>query len=288
MNDTIAIQTHDLQKNFGEVRALNNVNLTIPKGQIFGLLGSNGAGKTTIIRLLTGAIKATGGSLSVLDQDPTTDKYAVRQLIGYMPQEFSLYEDLSPRENIRFFGRAHKVENLSNRIDEVIEFVGLADRAKDQVFKFSGGMKQRVSLACALVHQPKILMLDEPTSGVDPNLREAFWEHFRHLADQGTTILVSTHQMDEAMYCDQLGILHRGDLLAQNTPHKLLWEQHAKITIIHNGQTQEHAITNYPDQLPKILHDLGLDTAVSRIEVQEETLENVVLRLIKDKQEVVK
>lgn len=286
MNNPTAIQITQLQKHFGSVHALNKVDLTITQGQIFGLLGSNGAGKTTLIRLMVGATKPTSGSLSVLGQDPTTEKYHVRRNIGYMPQSSSLYEDLSPIENIRFFGRAHKVTNLAQRIDEVIEFVGLTDRAKDQVYKFSGGMKQRVSLACALVHQPKILLLDEPTSGVDPNLREAFWQHFRKLADQGTTILVSTHQMNEAMYCDQLGVLHRGDLLAQDTPRQLLWEQHANVKITQNGQVEEHNINNYPDQLPGILHKHALDPAITRIEVHEETLENVILRMIKDRQEV--
>lgn len=285
MNNSTAIKTQKLQKHFGEVHALNNVDLTITQGQIFGLLGSNGAGKTTLIRLMVGATKPTAGQLSVLGQDPTTQKYAVRRHIGYMPQAPALYEDLSPLENIRFFGRAHKVENISQRIEEIIEFVGLTERAKDQVYKFSGGMKQRVSLACALVHQPKILLLDEPTSGIDPNLREAFWEHFRELADQGVTILISTHQMDEAMYCDQLGILHRGDLLAQDTPRNLLWEQHAKVKITQGGKTNEHNITNYPNQLPGILQKHGLDPSITRIEVKEETLENVILRLIKNHQE---
>ena len=282
MKKTISIQTRELDKNFGQVEALKSVNLKIESGQIFGLLGSNGAGKTTLIRLLIGATKPSSGRLSVLGFDPVKQKRAIRKLIGYMPQTPALYEDLSPIENIRFFGKAHRIENISQRTDEIIEFVGLSERAGDPVYKFSGGMKQRVSLACALVHQPKMLLLDEPTSGIDPKLRESFWEHFRELSSNGVTIIVSTHQMNEAMYCDRLAILHKGVLLADDTPHQLLWNNQARIRIWRGERVDEKEIINYPDQLPKELHSYGLDPTINRIEIEEDTLETIVLGMIND------
>ena len=284
MNQTTAIHIQKLDKNFGEVKALKGVSLKIENGQIFGLLGANGAGKTTLIRLLIGSTKPSSGRLSVLGFDPTKQKRAIRKLIGYMPQSPALYEDLSPGENIHFFGHAHQIENLSQRVDEVIRFVGLSERAHDPVYKFSGGMKQRVSLACALVHQPKMLLLDEPTSGIDPKLRETFWEHFRELTSKGVTIIVSTHQMNEAMYCDRLAILQQGALLADDTPHQLLWNNQSRIKIWRGEQVTERDVINYPEQLPRELQSYGLDSTISRIEIEEDTLETVVLRMINEQE----
>jgi len=260
------------------------VSLKIETGQIFGLLGANGAGKTTLIRLLIGSTKPSSGHLTISGFDPTKGKRAIRKLIGYMPQSPALYEDLTPRENIHFFCQAHRIENISQRVDDVIAFVGLSERAHDPVYKFSGGMKQRVSLACALVHQPKMLLLDEPTSGIDPKLREAFWEHFRELTSKGVTIIVSTHQMNEAMYCDRLAILHQGVLLANDTPRQLLWNNRSRIKIWRGEQVTEKDLINYPEQLPGELQSYGLDSSVSRIEIEEDTLETVVLRMINEQE----
>ena len=284
MENNSAIYTKDLDKNFGSIQALKGVTLQVETGVIYGLLGPNGAGKTTFIRLLTGATKPASGSLSVLGLSPQKDKRLLRSKIGYMPQSPALYDDLSPRENIRFFGRAHPIKNLARRVDEVIEFVGLSDRARDPVYKFSGGMKQRVSLACALVHQPEILLLDEPTTGIDPKLRETFWKHFRELATSGVTLLVSTHQMDEALYCDKLAILHVGDLLADDSPRQLLWGNQARLKIWRGEQLEEHTVSDYPQQLPKELQRYGLDKTIGRIEIEEDTLETVVLRMINDRE----
>lgn len=284
MDTTESITAQNLKKQFGKIKALKNINLTIASGQIYGLLGPNGAGKTTLIRLLIGATKPTSGKLSVLGYDPVKQKKLVRSQIGYMPQTPALYEDLTARENISFFGYPHLNKNFSNRIEEVISFVELNKRANDQVYKFSGGMKQRVSLACALVHQPKILFLDEPTTGIDPQLRETFWQHFRDLASQGVTILVSTHQMSEAMYCDRLAILHEGTLLADEPPHQLLWNKKARIKILRDNQSQEELVNNYPQSLPILLQQFGLDTIITRIEIEEETLETVILSMMEDQE----
>jgi len=275
-----SIYTQNLYKNFGKVQALKSVNLKVKRGQIYGLLGPNGAGKTTLIRLLIGSTPPSSGHSSVLGFDPIKQKRPLRRLIGYMPQSVALYDDLSARDNLVFFARAHQPQDLSQRVNEVIDFVKLRDRADDPVYTLSGGMKQRVSLACALVHQPQILFLDEPTSGIDPKLRVTFWEHFRELANRGVTLLISTHQMDEAMYCDRLAILHEGILLADDTPNQLLWNSHAKINIWHGEDVDTHQITNYPQQLPKIMREYGLDPSINRIEIEEETLETIVLRMI--------
>ena len=280
MNESASIVVQNLDKFFGKQKALKNVNLSIVKGQIYGLLGPNGAGKTTLIRCLIGATKPTKGNLMVLGFSPTSQKTQVRGLIGYMPQTPALYEDLTAFENIRFFSYPNRKENFTKRINDVIEFVGLTKRAHDQVYKFSGGMKQRVSLACALVHHPQILLLDEPTTGIDPKLRETFWQHFRDLTQQGTTILVSTHQMSEAMYCDRLAILHEGVLLADEPPRQLLWKKQAKVRVRKNNMVGEKVVSHYPEQLPKLLQKFGLDPTIDRIEIEEETLEQVVLEMI--------
>lgn len=280
MANPASIKIKDLYKDFGDVQALKDISLDIGGGQIYGLLGPNGAGKTTLIRLLIGATKPSKGEISVLGLDPIKQKDALRQKIGYMPQTPALYEDLSARDNIRFFGRAHQGGDLSQRVDQVLDFVGLQRRADDPIYQFSGGMKQRISLACALVHQPQMLFLDEPTSGIDPQLRAAFWQHFRELSNDEVTIIVSTHQMDEALYCDNLAILHRGALLADNAPRKLLWQNRAKIKIWRGSKVSERMVVNYPEALPQMLQRDGLDPGIRRIEIEEESLETVILRMI--------
>jgi ABC-2 type transport system ATP-binding protein len=281
VNDVPSINVQKVSKNFGAVEALKDVSLSVERGQIYGLLGPNGAGKTTLIRLLIGSTTPTSGQSSVLGFDPTQQKRILRQQIGYMPQSPALYDDLSVWENIAFFGRAHRLDDFSNRIEEVINFVQLEERAHDPVYTLSGGMKQRVSLTCALVHEPKMLFLDEPTSGIDPELRMAFWEHFRQLASGGVTLLISTHQMDEALYCDRLAILHRGRLLADDAPHQLLWNNRARISIKRDDLIEQHEVINYPSRLPVLLREFGLDPSIDRIEIEEDTLEEIVLGMIR-------
>jgi len=282
MTEQPAIRVRKLKKAYGPVEALKGTDLDIPRGSIFGLLGPNGAGKTTLIRLLIGSSRRDAGEISVLGLDPAREKWDLRRMIGYMPQEPALYDDLSARENMTFFGRAHRGRDLARQVDETLEFVGLRGRARDPLFKLSGGMKQRVSLACALVHQPQVLFLDEPTTGIDPELRASFWHHFRELADDGRTILVSTHQMDEVMNCDRLAILQEGELLAVDAPRNLLRNGEATIKIERGGQTETIAAHDYPRRLPEVLHAYGLDPAIERIEIEEATLEQVVLSIIAD------
>ncbi len=214
MIDNPVVETVEVSKHFGAIHAVDGVNLAILRGEIYGLLGPNGSGKTTLIRLIIGLLRPTSGSVQLLGKS-MPDKGVLNQ-VGYMTQASALYEELTVRENITFFAE------MSGRfdrswIDEVIELVDLGKRADSAVRTLSGGMRQRASLACALAHRPQLLLLDEPTVGVDPQLRATFWSYFRRLADSGVTLIISSHVMDEAERCDRLGFLRQGKLLAEGS-----------------------------------------------------------------------
>ncbi|HUS15484.1 MAG TPA: ABC transporter ATP-binding protein [Chloroflexia bacterium] len=213
------IVVEDLVKQFGPLRALDGLALSVPRGMIYGLLGPNGSGKTTLIRTLVGLVRPDRGTVRVLGRSVPADAAAVRGQIGYMTQVPALYSDLSVTENVDFFARVFDLPagERATRVREVLDLVELLDRAGTPIANLSGGMRQRVSLACALVHRPRLLLLDEPTVGVDPQLRHAFWTYFRRLAADGVTILVSSHVMDEAERCDRLGLMRAGRLLAEGT-----------------------------------------------------------------------
>ncbi len=215
-----AVEAHDVRKCFGEVTALDGLSLSIATGEIYGLLGPNGSGKTTFIRALASLIRPDDGDIRVFGATP---RAAVASgAVGYMTQAAALYAELSVEENLRFFAALEGMSDVGARIDEALRRVDLADRAKSIVNTLSGGMKTRVSLAATLLHRPRLLLLDEPTVGVDPALRREFWQHFRSLADAGTTILVSSHVMDEASRCDRLGLIRSGRLLAEGTVPELI------------------------------------------------------------------
>jgi ABC-2 type transport system ATP-binding protein len=210
--------TRSLEKSFGTVRAVDSVDLCIDAGEIYGLLGPNGSGKTTLIRLLVGLLRPDEGTVEVLGRAMPAKEILAQA--GYMTQVSALYADLTVRENLAFFAEMCGGATRA-RIDEVLALVELGDRAGSLVRTLSGGMRQRASLACALVHRPRLLLLDEPTVGVDPQLRAAFWTYFRRLAQDGTTLIVSSHVMDEAERCDRLGFLRRGRLLAEGSADEL-------------------------------------------------------------------
>ncbi len=212
------VQARDLHKHFGSIRAVDGLSLSVRAGEIYGLLGPNGSGKTTLIRLLIGLLRPTSGSASVLGC-PMPDKSTLAR-VGYMTQASALYDDLSVRENVEFFAQMCGGASRE-RVNEAVALVDLQGRASSLVRTLSGGMKQRASLACALVHQPPLLLLDEPTVGVDPQLRASFWSYFRRLADEGATLLVSSHVMDEAERCDRLGFMREGKLLAEGSTGEL-------------------------------------------------------------------
>jgi len=220
LEDTPVLLT-DVVKTFGQIHALDHVSFSVISGETFGLIGPNGCGKTTLIRLLLGLGKPTSGMVRVLGH--TMPDRQVAEQIGYMTQASALYSDLSIRENLTFFGTLYGLHGnlLRQRIDEVLTLVELTERSKATVTTLSGGMRQRVSLACALIHRPSLLFLDEPTVGIDPELRIAFWNYFRDLNTQGVTIIVSTHHLDEAARCHRLALLRFGKLLAVDTPDAL-------------------------------------------------------------------
>jgi ABC-2 type transport system ATP-binding protein len=220
-NEPVVVIDH-LVKQFGKLRAVDNLNMTIHAGETFGLIGPNGSGKTTLIRMLVGLVKPSGGSIQIMQERVPSGKIA--PFIGYMTQLSALYNDLTARENMRFFCNIYGLrgKEQKQRIDEMLERVDLADRIDSVVSTFSGGMKQRLSLACSLVHRPHLALLDEPTVGVDPELRRAFWDYFAQLNKEGVTIIVSTHHLDEAARCTRLGLMRLGVMLAQDSPKELL------------------------------------------------------------------
>jgi ABC-2 type transport system ATP-binding protein len=220
MNNT-AIEIKDLVFTYGQLKVIDGITLSIPKGISFGLLGSNGAGKTTLIRLMVGLLKPRTGSITCLGKPPTP---ANARNIGYMPQLPSLYTELTVSQNIDFFARIYGLRERkarNQRIDEVIKLVDLWSKKNVSVSQLSGGMKQRVSLACAIVHNPPLLFLDEPTVGLDPELRVYFWEYFRNLTAAGTTLIVSSHTMDDAAHCQKLIFMREGKVIALGTPDEL-------------------------------------------------------------------
>jgi ABC-2 type transport system ATP-binding protein len=216
MSQAFAIDVDSVFKSFGTLRALDGVTLRVREGEIYGLLGPNGAGKTTLMRMIVGLVAQDAGTVTVLGRRmPELD---VLGKVGYMTQQAALYPDLSVEENLQFFAA---ISGATGNVTEALKTVDLEQRRKSVVATLSGGMKQRCSLACALVHQPRLLLLDEPTVGVDPQLRVQFWDHFREMAAAGITILVSSHVMDEAERCQRLGLIRDGKLLAEGTPDEV-------------------------------------------------------------------
>lgn len=219
----MAIETRELTCKFGQFVAVDAVNLLVRQGSVMGLLGPNGAGKTTLIRMLLGLLLPTGGEGTVLGHDLVRDPDRIRQRAGYMSQRFSLYHDLTVVENLRFYGQIYGLTgaNLAERIEELLAWSGLTQMRKTPAAELGGGLRQRLAFACAILHRPALLMLDEPTSGVDPASRRKFWDLIYDLSASGTTVLVTTHYMDEAEHCDELGMMLAGKLIATGSPADL-------------------------------------------------------------------
>ena len=222
----LAVKVRDLERRFGDFIAVNRVSFDVPKGEIFGFLGPNGAGKSTTIRMLCGILAPTGGAGTVAGYDIRTEAERIKTHIGYMSQKFSLYEDLTVEENIDFYSGIYRIpaEKKRARKEWAIEMAGLQEHRHSKTGTLSGGWKQRLSLGCAVLHEPPIIFLDDPTSGVDPMSRRRFWELIYELAGRGVTIFVTTHYMDEAEYCDRIGLVYRGELIALGSPQKLKTE----------------------------------------------------------------
>lgn len=279
-----AVEVAGLVKRYAKTEALSGVDLRVPAGTVFGLVGPNGAGKTTLIKALVGSLRPTGGTVSVLGLDPLRSKARLRRRIGYMPQSPALYDDLSARDNVAFFGSAHHIPDLRKRVAEVLEFTDLAHRARDPVHALSGGMRRRVSLACALVHRPDVLFLDEPTAAVDPRLRSRLWAAFRKLAGEGTTLIISTHLMDEAMLCDRVSVLLGGAVIASDSPGGLLKRGGARLTVRRRDGEERSLIGGRPEDLAGALRPYGLSQDVAAIGVEADSLETVVLTIIEEEE----
>ncbi|NLE28751.1 MAG: ABC transporter ATP-binding protein [Phycisphaerae bacterium] len=218
-----AVVVKDLVRTFGKFTAVNHISFQIKPGEVFGFLGPNGAGKSTTIRMLTGILAPTSGQGIVAGLDIFTQAEIIKTKIGYMSQKFSLYEDLTVEENINFYNGIYQVpvEKRSQRKQWALEMAGLTSHRRSLTRILSTGWKQRLALGCAILHEPPILFLDEPTSGVDPISRREFWDLIYDLSNQGVTVFVTTHYMDEAEYCDRLGLIYRGELIAIDTPEHL-------------------------------------------------------------------
>jgi ABC-2 type transport system ATP-binding protein len=230
-----AIETHELTRRFGTRTAVDRLTLAIAPGEVFGLLGPNGSGKTTTIRMLCGLLEPSAGWALVAGIDVATAPEQIKTRIGYMSQRFGLYEDLTAAENLAFYAGIYGLRGTARttRLDAVIDFIGLRDRLGQLVAELSGGWKQRLALACSLLHEPPVLFLDEPTAGVDPAARRSFWGAIHDLANRGTTVVVTTHYMDEAERCARLAMLSGGRLIAVGSPQEVAQQV--------GGQTLEDA-----------------------------------------------
>jgi ABC-2 type transport system ATP-binding protein len=217
-----AIDVRGLSKSFGDKLVVDGLDLRVERGAIYGFLGPNGSGKTTTIRMLCGLLTADAGEGTCLGLDVRRDSAAIKSQVGYMTQKFTWWEDLTIEENLRFAARMHGLANARGVVDAALERLGLAQRRKQLAGELSGGWKQRLALAACLLHQPKLLLLDEPTAGVDPKARREFWAEIHALAREGLTVLVSTHYMDEAERCHRLAYIAAGKLLAEGTPQQIL------------------------------------------------------------------
>ncbi len=257
----LAIRVEALTKHFGDFVAVDHISFSVDEGEIFGWLGPNGAGKTTTIRMLLGLIKPTSGQMSVLGYDPAKETKTMQAQVGYMSQQFTLYNELTARENIRFYGRVYGLSpaELDKRQDELLQMAGLSGRANILTGRLSGGWKQRPALGCAIVHRPRVLFLDEPTAGVDPISRREFWELIYEMAKQGVTILVTTHYMDEAELCQRVGFISQGRLVAMDSPTRLKQTQM-------RGRVLEIS-SSTPDRVMTVLKSAQQDGALPLDEV---------------------
>ena len=278
----LMLSLRSVHKRFGQIHAVNDLSLKVSAGEVFGLLGPNGAGKTTTVSMTVGLIPPDEGEITINDAGSPSDP-RVRQSIGVAPQTLALYDELTGRENLRFFGRIQGLagKQLKRRVDELLDMTGLADRAGSRAGTYSGGMKRRLNLAVALVHDPDLILLDEPTAGVDPQSRNNLFEAVVQLRDRGKTIIYTTHYMEEAQrLCDRVGIIDRGRLLAMDTVDALI-DTHggmSTIRIERAAAVQTIETDNPADELTRILADQA-DDAILNLRVDRPSLESVFLHL---------
>ena len=301
-----AIEVEHLTRRFGAFTAVDDVCFQVGRGEIFGYLGANGAGKSTTIRMLCGLLEPSSGRAAVAGHDVAADPEGVKASIGYMSQKFSLYLDLSVGDNLRFFGGAYGLSGraLAARAEEVLSLTGLAEHRGDTTGALPGGTRQRLALGCAILHRPQIVFLDEPTAGVDPVARRAFWRLIRELSRAGTTVFVTTHYLDEAEYCARIGLMVDGRLVALDTPAALKREHVPDRLFVVRGPdaAAARALAGQPgiravepfgagyhvrcepgafdlERLSALAHAAG--AALSRVDASEPSLEDVVLAVVK-------
>jgi ABC-2 type transport system ATP-binding protein len=253
MSHDLAIDVRGLTKRFGRKLAVDHVDIAVPKGEVWGFLGPNGSGKTTTIRMLCGLLTIDDGQGTCLGLDIRTQSEAIKRQVGYMTQRFSFWEDLSIRENLKFVARVYQVPEPRRRVDDALKRLGLVPRQQQLAGELSGGWKQRMALAACMLHDPKLLLLDEPTAGVDPKARRDFWEQIHALSDQGLTVLVSTHYMDEAERCDRIVYILNGRLVARGTVQDVI-EKSGLITFVLEGERVRRL-------LPELQGQPGVDYA---------------------------
>jgi len=307
MGTTVAVQVRDLCKAFGPIRAVDGVSFDVLQGEIFSLLGPNGAGKTTLISMLSCLLRPDSGDALVMGHSISAEPQLVKASIGVVPQEVALYGDLSARENLLFWGKMQDLRGipLARRVDEVLEVIGLVDRQRDRVSTYSGGMKRRVNIAVALLHKPALVIMDEPTVGIDPQSRRSILDNVKQLRDQGMTVLYTTHYMEEAQeLSDHVGIVDHGKLVAAGTQRELvasvgeldriqlrlngaaesLLENWKTFEAIHNVTSEDGVVTVFATDSNRVLPRLFESAAAAgvriiSVDVQEPNLEAVFLHL---------
>jgi len=283
MSGENAVETIDLTKKFGDFTAVDQVNFIIPKGEIFGLLGPNGAGKTTTIRMLCGISLPTSGEGRVLGFDVASQPEEVKKRLGYMSQKFSLYNDLTVYENLDFYARIYSVPSSSRktRVAELIEMAGLTGHEKILADNLSGAWRQRLALACAVVHRPPMLFLDEPTAGVDPISRRDFWDMIYDMASQGVSVLTTTHYMDEADYCNNIGMMYRAQLIALDDPDTL--KANLKGILLEIDCEDYSRALEVTEDIPGVL-DSALHGVLLHITVEDRSAERRLSNALQDAQ----
>lgn len=278
MSGELAIDVRELTKSFGHKRVVNKVSLQVRKGEILGFLGPNGSGKTTTIRMMCGLLRPDAGSGTCLGFDILKQSSEIKRRVGYMTQRFSYWEDLTIRENLDFVARMYSMPDRSRAVDQALDDLGLKNHADQLAGSLSGGWKQRIALAACLLHEPSLLLLDEPTAGVDPAARRDFWEELHQLARRGISVLVSTHYMDEAERCHRLAYIFNGSLLAEGTANEVVSSQNLTTWAIHgpdlavlSEKLQESKGVEQTVLFGRALHVSGSDP-----QLLEQTLQTVV------------
>ncbi len=304
MNGETVIDVHGLTKRFGDKTAVKDVDLQVQEGEIVGFLGPNGSGKTTTIRMICGLLRPSGGDGTCLGHDIVREAEAIKREVGYMTQRFSLYDDLTIRENLEFVGRLYAVPNLGRVVDETLEGLGLKTRQRQLAGTLSGGWKQRLALAACIMHKPRLLLLDEPTAGVDPKARREFWDEIHRLADDGLTVLVSTHYMDEAERCHRIVYIAYGSIVARGTAAEIIEHSGLETFVLSGrgaapaGRALEgmpgveqvaafgqaiHIVGSDKRALAESVHEVAERYPVE-VETGETTLEDVFIRLMSEAQ----